>query len=405
MADSTTAPNVHFTDSPNYSGDTVLRLNIALIVCTSTIVWTRLYVRAFVAKAFGLDDALALLAWGAVTTLSALDIRLVQYGSGAHLEFIPREDFEIWFEGIVTNGLIYLVGTGLMRLSIVAFLPRLSQHRIYVMLTYITGSLVIAQTIGCLVYRLTQCSPVTCVMNTYGNRLSSPERLLAPQPPELNDGSASDFRARPRLCPDGVAHLGHLHEDAVVQEVFQLICVFSEGFFVVASRTQPIATTKMQQFLEDPTFNMSTIGIWTDLEGHVGLWVASFPALQPLIRMVSFRLDFRSKLQSYGHKGQYNNGNDGGCSNGDAWPSAPRSKSRYAGGGSGVKAADSNSERGLVSSDGEIEGGGLEMGSLKTAASRTREEVGVDVRVDKVKAHADHSTRPSTRVSKSWVSL
>lgn len=63
MADNTTAPKVHFMDSPNYSGDTVLRLNIALIVCTSAIVWTRLYVRAFVAKAFGLDDVLALLAW------------------------------------------------------------------------------------------------------------------------------------------------------------------------------------------------------------------------------------------------------------------------------------------------------------------------------------------------------
>ncbi|KAF6836905.1 hypothetical protein CMUS01_05219 [Colletotrichum musicola] len=402
MTDSTTAPKVHFMDSPNYSGDTVLRLNIALIVCTSAIVWTRLYVRAFVAKALVLGDAVALLAWGAVTTLSALDIRLVQYGSGAHLEFIPKEDFAIWFEGIVTNGLIYLIGTGLMRLSIVAFLPRLSQDRIYVMLTYITGSLIIAQSIGCVVYRLTQCSPIThlrkppffpgknCVPPSHQNSMMAAHQI---------SGLALDFSLMG--LPIWVIYTRMLWS----RRVFQLICVFSVGFFVVAIGCVRLAMMKMQQFLEDPTFNMSTIGIWTDLEGHVGLWVASFPALQPLIRMVSFRLGFRSKLQSYGHKGQYNNGNDGGRSNGDAWPSALRSKSRYTGGGSGVKAADSNSERGLFSSDGEIEGGGVELNSLETVASVIKKEVGVDVRVDKAKAQDDHSTRPSTRGSKSWVSL
>lgn len=150
---------------------------------------------------------------------------------------------------------------------------------------------------------------------------------------------------------------------------------------------------------------MSTIGIWTDLEGHVGLWVASFPALQPLIRMVSFRLGFRSRLQSYGQKGQYNNGAGGGRSNTGAWSSQPKSKTRYAGGGVGVKAGDSNSERGLVSSDGENEGGGVEMNSLETGASGTRKDIDVEVRVDRTKPQDEHSARPSTRGSKSWVSL
>ena len=38
------------------------------------------------------------------------------------------------------------------------------------------------------------------------------------------------------------------------------------------------------------------IGIWTSLEGHASLWVASLPSLQPLLRLVSSKLHARSIL-------------------------------------------------------------------------------------------------------------
>jgi hypothetical protein len=52
---------------------------------------------------------------------------------------------------------------------------------------------------------------------------------------------------------------------------------------------------------------MTTIGIWTDLEGHVGLWCGCFPALQPILRAVLSSVGASRLLSSYKNSqyGQY----------------------------------------------------------------------------------------------------
>lgn len=122
---------------------------------------------------------------------------------------------------------------------------------------------------------------------------------------------------------------------------------------------------------------MSTIGIWTDLEAHVGLWCGCFPALQPLLRIISFKLGLRTKLDSYGatpgKKSVGTSGHLGGASG------APRSNHGYARKGNGVDVkgnqTDTDSQKGIVSRKGSFE-----MDSMGQIQKQTEIRVSVEER-------------------------
>ena len=100
---------------------------------------------------------------------------------------------------------------------------------------------------------------------------------------------------------------------------------------------------------------MATIGVWTDLESHVGFWCGCFPSLQPIIRVVAFKLGLRSALSSYPHT----KGNTGASKRAANASGTTRSKSGYLRNGSGVdvdaEASDGNSQVCIVPSPNEYE--------------------------------------------------
>lgn len=78
----------NFWETPDWAGGTQANLNIALIVISGLFVGVRLYVRFFMTKTPGADDAIAVLAFCVVTSQSAWNIHLKDAGAGAHMELL-----------------------------------------------------------------------------------------------------------------------------------------------------------------------------------------------------------------------------------------------------------------------------------------------------------------------------
>lgn len=196
---------------------------------------------------------------------------------------------------MVIQTLIYFWAVAFVRFAILGFLPRLSQDRMILYTIYAVGSIVLIQTIVAFVYRLMECSPVA-------------DNFKPPIIPGLKCKG---------LKPDQAMMIGHGVVGLVVdiallvlpiyiictkmiwsRKAIQVMLVLSVGVFVIVTGIVRLYMIVTLDFTIDPTYKMATIGIWTDLEGHVGLWCGCFPALQPILRIVSYKLGLRSHLQS-----------------------------------------------------------------------------------------------------------
>ncbi|EEU38683.1 uncharacterized protein NECHADRAFT_83082 [Fusarium vanettenii 77-13-4] len=304
-------------------GPLLLDLNIALIVLTTTVMATRLYARGIVTKALGLDDVIAMVAYCLAITLSILEITAVGKGAGAPMSTLSPEQLNAFFSQLPINQLIFFLACGFVRLSILAFLPRLSRDRIFMRCIWATGVVILTITLAAFFFVLTECDPILYVDGPDSRVVlsNSPRDLFHATKPNKKCISKQKeaymmwAHAIVGIFIDGALFALPIwvirNKMAAGAKAIKVILVFCVGLFAIMTGIIRLSFIVTTDFSVNTTYKMYRVAPWTVLEVHVGLWCGCFPSLQPLLRIISFKLGLRSRLESTYKRTTRNTGTGG----------------------------------------------------------------------------------------------
>ncbi|KAI1380757.1 hypothetical protein F4677DRAFT_462032 [Hypoxylon crocopeplum] len=300
-----------FTRTPDYRGGLEIGLNAWLIGFSTVFCSLRLFVRIFMTKSPGLDDVMTAIGYLLLIVLSAMDIHAVSLGSGAHFDLVPNDLQSKFFESLGIQTLIYFWAVATVRFAILAFLPRLDQDRHTTCASWIVMIIILAQTIAAFIYRLTECTPIADSFKPLTDPGVHCVKLDAHTEMMIGHGVVGIvIDVILLLLPIWVIGTKMIWS----KKMIQIILILSVGVFAVATGIIRVALLRKLDFAADITYKMPSLGIWTNLECHVGLWCGCFPALQPILRVMPGKLRLLTRMDSDGNHTRQSHARLGGHS-------------------------------------------------------------------------------------------
>ncbi|KAI1467970.1 uncharacterized protein F4812DRAFT_459252 [Daldinia caldariorum] len=271
-----------------------ISINGWLIALSAIVYGLRIFVRIRITKSPGLDDVLAGVACFLLMMQSGMDI---QIQTGTAPEAIQVRFFRL----LTIETLVYFWTIATVRVAILAFLPRIVRDRFVSNVSWAVAAVILAQTIACFIYRLLECQPIADIFKS-------------PALPGLH--CAGEVKNNTMMIGHGI--VGVIIDGVLLilpiwmickkmiwsKKMLQIVLVLSVGVCAVVIGSIRLSVVARLDFDSgDLIANMHSLGIWTTLEGHIGLWCGCFPALQPLLRFapcVSNRFNAVSSINSAG---------------------------------------------------------------------------------------------------------
>ncbi|KAL3427869.1 integral membrane protein [Phlyctema vagabunda] len=264
-------------------------LNISLIIISCLFYSARCYSRFAITRNPSYDDALVGVGLILVITFALMDNQITWNG-------IEHGFIASFYKGLPSLTLVYFSTAGIVRLGIAAFLPRLivglPRQRTYMTAIVILATSILALTVGSVFGLLFKCSPVKDLwhQDRPGVKCYAQHRELILV--YLHSSLGVLFDICLFLLPVWV-----IKSNSITIKP-QIILVFCVAFSAVICGILRLVVLLITDIPTNSEANLVSLTILTVLEVHVGLWVACFPALQPLLRSCCRQMGLKSTIKN-----------------------------------------------------------------------------------------------------------
>ncbi|KAI8961541.1 hypothetical protein F5Y11DRAFT_222971 [Daldinia sp. FL1419] len=254
------------------------RINIAFFVIAGTSYALRVYVRAFLINAFGKDDywmTAAMAAYIANTTIAILSVR---YGSGKHLWRIDEDDIPKALMLTYASEITYGTTMILTKMSIAAFLLRVTPHKVHRLIIYVASGFTCAAGLTLVFIVMFQCKPVSLFWhrNQPGSCLPV-EAIITSTYVYSAFAILTDFTFT--LLP--LYLIWKLQMDMRTKIVLgPIMCLAFMASLAVIIRLPYVSDFRKEDVLHDTT----NFAIWSAVEQGLAITAGSLATLRPLLR-------------------------------------------------------------------------------------------------------------------------
>ncbi|KAF2417422.1 hypothetical protein EJ08DRAFT_600076 [Tothia fuscella] len=285
----------------------VLAVGLSFAILTWLAVGIRIYVRAIMQRAFGLDDWLIVLTLIFFTSYVVCQVGGVMYGTGKHMSALDPWDAQTALQFWWYCELFYILATSMLKISVAVFLLRVATNRIHIW----TIRYILLGTVGFggayFSLAIFQCKPISAwwkiPVDPSAGKCLGPTIVLATSFAASAINSLADwtFGILPFFIVKG------LDMPRRQRRLVSAILAFA-GLGCVATLIRlPFIMGLIR--LDDFLYQSVDIAIWSTVEPAIGIIAACFITFRPLLRKMLSHPSWGSKSK---HGGSHANRNKQG---------------------------------------------------------------------------------------------
>ncbi|KAL4862151.1 hypothetical protein BDV12DRAFT_49687 [Aspergillus spectabilis] len=270
--------------NPTYSGDKFVAVNCVFLPMAFIALGIRLWTRTFIARGFRWDDFLMIIAFLMSCVLSAVTLDMLKWGLGVHGWDVPISHLSPMFLKLnVAAAIIYCVGTGFLKVSVLLFYMRIFPSRNFHSAVWVLVGIAAGYNIASVLVNVFACSPIVKswdVRITGGSCINRPVFYFA----NAGLGIFTDFATV--LVP--VPWLRRLQMP--LRQKIAVGCILAMGCFVGV--VSCVRLSSLYTLLNDDDLTWATTNalMWCVIELNLGITGGCVTAMRPFVRRYFPRL-------------------------------------------------------------------------------------------------------------------